>query len=76
MKKLRGAVGVISTEVSYSEGAVTVVYDADAVSLKEIAARVEGLGYTVGAGAGRPGSSALRAAGLTIVIVALYAILT
>ncbi len=55
---------------------MTGVYDADAGSLKEIAARGEGLGYTVGAGAGRPGSSALRAAGLTIVIVALYAILT
>ncbi len=74
-QKLRGAAGVASAQVSYAEGAATVTYDAGAVSLKGLAARVEGLGYTVLTGAERPGSGAVRAAGLMIVIAALYALL-
>jgi sulfite exporter TauE/SafE/copper chaperone CopZ len=74
-RKLRGTAGVRKAEVSYSAGSAFVTYDADAVSLKDIIARIEKLDYTVLTGKQRPESSAVRVAGLMIVIVALYVLL-
>ena len=74
-RKLRGTAGVQKAEVSYSAGTAFVTYDADAVSLKDIIARIEKLDYTVLTGKQRPESSAVRVAGLMIVIVALYMLL-
>lgn len=74
-KKLRCTDGVKSAKVSYSAGTASITYDADVLSLKDIAAVIQKLDYAVLTGKGRRKSGAIRAAGLLIIIAALYALL-
>ena len=74
-KKLRGTKGVQNAVVRYGAGTAEVAYDADVVSPKDIAAVIERLEYTVLSGKETGKNGALRAAGLLIVIAALYLIL-
>ncbi len=73
-KKLKNTAGVRKAEVSYSEAAAVVTYDTDIVSLKDIAASIQRLGYEV-LGEKEPASNALRTAGLLLAMAALYLLL-
>lgn len=52
-KKLRNTAGIKSVKVSYSAGAAEIVYDTDIISLKDICAIIEKLGYQAQAEGGR-----------------------
>ncbi|MDR2089776.1 MAG: sulfite exporter TauE/SafE family protein [Clostridiales Family XIII bacterium] len=73
-RKLRSTAGVASAEVRLGAGTAVVVYDADSITLKEIAARIEGLGYSVLA----DGDAAPRgegAVGVLLLFLAAYMLL-
>ncbi|MDR2618330.1 MAG: sulfite exporter TauE/SafE family protein [Treponema sp.] len=56
-QKLRGAPGVEEAEVSYNTGTATVTYNASVITIQEIAAIIEDLGYSVPSGATASGES-------------------
>lgn len=78
-KALRNTPGVLRANVSYTDGFADVTYDAVAVSISEIKASIEQLGYDVlphqtlpdRKGAGSE-TDANRVIGLVIIIAALY----
>ncbi len=74
-KKLRNIIGIQSADVSYSGGTAVVAYDPDAISLKDIVAAIQKLGYQVRTGGAQPKSGAARVVGLLVIIVALYVIM-
>ncbi len=74
-KKLRSTIGIQNADVSYSAGTAVVAYDPDAISLKDIVAIIQKLGYQVLTGNAQQTPSAGRIVGLLIIIVALYVIL-
>lgn len=71
-KKLRSTAGVQKADVSYSAGTAAVTYDADIISVKELAAIIQKLGYQVTSGRGNQSGNTARSAGLLLVIAALY----
>ena len=72
-KKLRNISGVQSAEVNYSSGKASVTYDANFVSLAELIAAIDKLGYkTV---ANNPRQDTIRIAGFLIVVCVLYIVL-
>lgn len=73
-RKLRNTFGVENAQVSYSAGTALVTYDADVISIKEIAAAIEKLDYQVLTGEQREPSKT-RLLGILIIAVALYVLL-
>ncbi|MDR3314565.1 MAG: sulfite exporter TauE/SafE family protein [Oscillospiraceae bacterium] len=73
-KKLRGAAGVQSANVSYNTGVAEVAYDAAVISMQQITAIIEQLGYQILDGNGKT-STAGRTAAFLGVIAALFLIL-
>lgn len=74
-KKLRSINGIKSADVNFSTGTAVVTYDPDAISLKDIVAAIQKLGYQVWTGSAQPKSGAARVVGLLVIIVALYVIM-
>ncbi|MDR3295936.1 MAG: sulfite exporter TauE/SafE family protein [Clostridiales Family XIII bacterium] len=73
-KKLRAAAGVESATVSYAAGRAVLVYDPVRISVADIAALIGKLGYEL-LEDGRNAFNPARAAGVLIVILALYMLL-
>ena len=73
-KKLRNTAGIESADVSYNEGTAVVTYDADIVTLQDIEALIGTLDYEVLAEK-KPAASGKRAAGILIIILAVYMLL-
>ncbi|MDR1563447.1 MAG: sulfite exporter TauE/SafE family protein [Oscillospiraceae bacterium] len=69
-RKLRNTAGVKSCKVSYNEGAAEISYESELISLKEITAAIQSMDYKVIQSA--DGSNTGRAAGLLLIIVALF----
>jgi sulfite exporter TauE/SafE/copper chaperone CopZ len=74
-RKLRRTAGVARADVSYGAGTADISYDADVISMREVVAVIEGLGYRVSSGGGNSGASFGRVAGFLAVIIALYVLL-
>jgi len=72
-KKLLNTIGVQKAEVSYNSGKAVVTYDANKVSIAELIAAVDKLGYK--ASVHNLGQDAIRIAGFLIIICALYIVL-
>ena len=72
-KKLRSISGVQNAEASYSSGKASVTYDAKVISLAELIAAVDKLGYK--ATAHNLKQDTIRVAGFLIIICALYIVL-
>ncbi len=68
--------GVKSARVSYGGGFADVVFDPDVTDLSKLQKAVEDAGYSVAAGPAAKGADAGRTAGLLLIIVALYAVLS
>jgi sulfite exporter TauE/SafE/copper chaperone CopZ len=73
---LLGLAGVKSAKVSYRGGFAEIVYSPKAVSVFEVKAAVENAGYKVLSGSTQEPQSATRIAGLLVLIVALYVLLS
>jgi sulfite exporter TauE/SafE len=73
-KALRNTAGVRSVRVSYSAGTAFVTYDADIIALRDIAGIITKLDYRVLDGTEK-GAGAARAAGILLIVLALYMIL-
>ena len=73
-RKLASTAGIQSAVVSYSAGTAEVAYDADVISLKEIAGVIEKLDYEVLAG-DRQNSNKIRLVGILIIVVAAFVLL-
>jgi sulfite exporter TauE/SafE len=73
-KGLKGAAGVKSAVVNHVTGRAVIVYDADLISLRDISAIIDGLGYHV-LRDGAKELDAARGAGVLIIILALYMLL-
>ena len=74
-RSLRKAPGVKNASVSYSAGTAEIDYDAKKISLNDITAIIEKLGYQVLVGNEKRGTKIIRAIGLLAIIIALYALL-
>ncbi|MDR0813502.1 MAG: sulfite exporter TauE/SafE family protein [Oscillospiraceae bacterium] len=74
-KKLRETPGVVSVFVSYSAEKATVSYDAGIVTLRELEAIIERLGYRVLHTDGRQKANLMRVIGTLVIIVCLYVLL-
>jgi sulfite exporter TauE/SafE/copper chaperone CopZ/plastocyanin domain-containing protein len=77
-QKLKSAAGVEEAAVNFSAGTAVLTYDPSTLTLHEIRALIEDLGYTVlddPAGPARTGVSAGEIAGTLIVILALFMLL-
>jgi len=74
-KKLRNTAGVKNAKVNYSAGTADITYDADIISLKELSAVIEKLGYRVLTGNEKEVPKTGRIIGILIIIIALYVIL-
>ncbi|GBU22081.1 heavy metal transporter [Fibrobacteres bacterium R8-0-B4] len=76
--KLRAAGGVSDVAVSYNKGTVVVTYDPDKTSFNDLCAAINALGYeALGEykAAERPRTDWKRAAGMIIIIAAVYIVL-
>ncbi|WP_369283618.1 sulfite exporter TauE/SafE family protein [Oscillibacter sp. GMB15532] len=71
-KKLRSTAGVQKADVSYAAGTAAVIYDAEVVSIEELSAIIQKLGYQVVASRRHGGGNTARSAGLLLIIAALY----
>lgn len=74
-KQLRNLAGIREAKVNYGKGTAQVAYEADQITLKEIAESIQKLGYSVGKEAKPQSPDTSRMAGLLIVIAALYLLL-
>lgn len=74
-KKLRNTAGIRSVKVSYSTGIADITYDADRVTLKDIAAVIRRLDYQVLTGREQQEPGTNRVIGLLVIIVAFYLLL-
>lgn len=74
-KKLRNTAGIKSAKVSYSAGTADISYDNDLITLKDIAAIIQKLDYTVLADREREAPGTKQIAGLLVIIVSLYLLL-
>jgi sulfite exporter TauE/SafE/copper chaperone CopZ len=74
-RRLRNTAGIEKAAVSYSAGTAAVTYDTDIISLKDIAAIIQKLDYTVLSGNEQPKPDTNRVVGLLIIIVALYVLM-
>ena len=72
-KKLRSTSGVQNAEVSHNSGKASVTYDAKVVSLAELIAAVDNLGYK--ASVQNLKQDTIRIAGFLIIVCALYIVL-
>jgi len=75
-RTLLGLAGVKSTKVSYRGGLAEIIYSPKAVSVFDLKAAVENAGYKVLSGSTQEPQSAKRIAGLLVLIVALYVLLS
>ncbi|MDR0424003.1 MAG: sulfite exporter TauE/SafE family protein [Clostridiales Family XIII bacterium] len=73
-KKLKNTAGIHSVNVGYAEGTAEIVFDPALISLDRIGAVIEALGYEVPA-AGAAGSEARRAAGIFVILLAVFMVL-
>lgn len=71
-KKLRNTAGIQSVNVSYSTRIAELAYDMDIVSLRDLCAVIEKLGYTVPVETERQASNTSRIIGLLMIIGALF----
>ncbi|MDR3051370.1 MAG: sulfite exporter TauE/SafE family protein, partial [Oscillospiraceae bacterium] len=74
-KKLRNTAGIKSAQVSYSAGTADISYDTDIISLRDIAAVIEKLDYSVLPGGERQGPRTGRMVGTLVLILSLYVLL-
>ena len=74
-RKLRDTAGVKKAEVSHGSGTAIVTYDAGIVSLRNITAAIEKLGYLVLTANDERKPEIRRVIGLLIIIAALYVLL-
>jgi sulfite exporter TauE/SafE/copper chaperone CopZ len=74
-RKLRSTAGVASADADYGAGTAVVVYDADIITIREIEALIERLDYRVLEDR-QPPPSGRRAAGILIVIVSAYLLIS
>jgi sulfite exporter TauE/SafE/copper chaperone CopZ len=72
-KKLRNTSGVQNAKVSYNSGKALVTYDASLISLVELIAIVDKLGYKTTTGS--LGQDSIRVAGFLVIVAALYIVL-
>jgi sulfite exporter TauE/SafE/copper chaperone CopZ len=72
--KLRNTAGVASAEVSYSAGTAAVTYDTDIITLREIQAVIQNLGYDTPEDR-QAAPAGIRGAGVLIIILAVFALL-
>jgi sulfite exporter TauE/SafE/copper chaperone CopZ/plastocyanin domain-containing protein len=72
-KALKGAVGVESADVTFSDGTAAVTYNASVIAMREITELIEKLGYQVVEGERK--TEFAHIAGIAVIIVALYALL-
>ncbi|GHV79499.1 heavy metal-associated domain-containing protein [Spirochaetia bacterium] len=70
-RKLRSTPGIEGAEVSYNAGTASVRYNAEIITIREIAAIIETLDYSVQTGAD-PKPDAYRTAGILIIIFAAF----
>ncbi|MGI6004915.1 MAG: sulfite exporter TauE/SafE family protein [Christensenellales bacterium] len=73
-RKLRNTAGIKTVVVSYNKETAQITYDTDIISLKDISAAIEKLGYEVPAD-GQKANNLRRIAGILIIIAALYVII-
>ena len=73
--KLRGTAGINDVSASYAAGTARVTYDANSVTLENIIAIIGDLGYQASVGGERPKTDFSRAAGMLIIIAAVYIVL-
>ncbi|GHV31699.1 heavy metal-associated domain-containing protein [Spirochaetia bacterium] len=72
-RKLRSTPGIEGAEVSYNAGTAAVTYNAELISVPEIAAIIETLGYSAQTGdAPQTGTDSYRTAGVLIIIFAAF----
>jgi sulfite exporter TauE/SafE/copper chaperone CopZ/plastocyanin domain-containing protein len=72
-RKLKSTVGIEDAEVNFNTGSAAVTYNESVITVNEITALVENLGYQVVDG--RTGKPALEIAGILVIIFALYTLL-
>lgn len=74
-KKLQNTAGIIQASVSYSDASATITYDMDLISLKDITAVIEHLGYEVLSDKKTKAPDNNQTIGLLIIIISLYLLL-
>ena len=74
-KTLNQTAGVISASVSYNNATADIVYDAEAISLKEIIAAIESLDYSVILRKKAAGPDIANTVCMLVIIVSLYVML-
>ena len=74
-KKLENTAGIQDAAVSYNDGTASVTYDTDILSYSDIVSVLQRLGYEALPDTSRPRPKYYRAAGLLLVIAALYLLL-
>ncbi len=74
-EKLNHTVGIVSTSVSYDNATADIVYDEEKISLKEIIAAIESLGYEAALGEKAAGANIANIICMLVIIVSLYAML-
>lgn len=73
--ELRRTKGIVSADVSYSQGTADIVYRGNEISLKEIAAVIERADYTVLSRRGQQRTDLTRTVCMLVIIVAFYVML-
>lgn len=75
-RKLQNTAGVKIAKVSYSAGTAEIAYDTDVISLKDIFRIIEKLDYQVLTGNTQQESNISRVAGILMIIVSVYVLLS
>ena len=71
-KELQDTTGIRKVEVNNSKGTATITYDTAIISLNDIAAIINGIGYEVLEEKEQQMPNAIRAFGLLVIIISLY----
>lgn len=74
-KKLRKTAGIEKVSVSYSKGIAEVTYDAAKISVEDMTAIIEDLGYEAGTQRSGEQTDVARTVSLLVIVIALYVIL-
>lgn len=74
-RKLKNTAGIQQASVSYQTGLADITYDSDVITLKDIRAIIEKLGYEALTDTPKTGASLKRLIGLPVIIIVLYVLL-
>lgn len=74
-RALRNTAGILAAKVSYRTGFADITYDSEGITLEEVKAVIEGVGYEVLQETGKPEPDIRRTVGLLVVIISLYVLL-